>query len=252
MTKRKIGIVGCGPAGLLAAHSAVTHGHDVDIFAPEQLKSPHASATFLHRSIPGITGHEPDGEIKYLKKGQGTIYASKVYGDPTRVTSWDRIHVGSQEAWALAPAYDALWDLYSGLISEMRIGATSLQEMSRSFDRVYNSAPAREMCYDEHNFAYREIKVLDGYPDQTHYEPNMMIYSGAPSDKWYRASDIFGTRTTEFAYDGWGFSNGIKVVGNDCTCHMNIKRIGRWGTWTPGVLMHHAFEAVEDEMQRLF
>lgn len=86
---------------------------------------------------------------------------------------------------------------------------------------------------------------------------NSMVYNGDPRVAWYRSSDLFGVKSTEFAsapplLAGQKLREGMKVLPTDCDCFPNIVRAGRWGRWKPGVLLHHAFEtaqrAVRDAM----
>jgi hypothetical protein len=37
-------------------------------------------------------------------------------------------------------------------------------------------------------------------------------------------------------------------LSNECDCHPEIIRMGRYGEWTKGVLVHHVFERVESLM----
>ncbi|HEY7420289.1 MAG TPA: hypothetical protein VH593_34240, partial [Ktedonobacteraceae bacterium] len=80
-------VLGCGPAGLLAAHACSLNGADVRIFS---LKRPSyiSGAQYLHQAIPGLSG-APDGDIMITKVGTREGYAKKVYGNANKATSWE-------------------------------------------------------------------------------------------------------------------------------------------------------------------
>lgn len=256
----EVAIVGCGPSGMLAAHAAVLAGSQPTLFSKKAEQSPHAAATFLHRGIPDLTGRA-DAKIRFDRIGSSRGYAEKVYHDPDRATSWSRFPSGEVAAWALAPVYDELWARYRGLVSEVEIDPEGIRNLLESFPLVVNTAPAWCVCEGDHAFHKRDIWILDEAPDFVH--PNTMVYNGLRGDDWYRASDIFGTRSTEYTANNpsvIGYArlptekgkdisialgpNGVKVIGTDCDCHPDLLRAGRWGTWRPGELMHQAFEAV--------
>jgi hypothetical protein len=264
-----VAIIGSGPSGLLAAHAASLYGHIPSIFSKTKEPSPHAAATFLHRSIPDLTDGRPDSSIKISKLGSERVYAEKVYGDPERKTSWAKFRDGYHDAWALAPAYEDLWGMYSGAITELEITPTEAHGLQASYPLVFNTAPLPCLCESHlHRFDYEELWIVPGAPD--YVERNMMIYNGFPpdpermgwgTDAWTRSSDIFGTRSTEFRRPLGGAvvynhpetgtptvlarPNGQKVVETNCNCHPNIVRAGRWGTWKPGILIHQAFEEAQ-------
>lgn len=245
---REVAIIGCGPAGLLAAHAAVLADYQPVIFSKSAEPSPTARATFLHRAIPDITAAQPDGVIKLKKVGTESGYARKVYGDPFRRTSWSRfVSNAYQPAWALAPAYETLWRLYGGTVQEAEIDPEEAHELVEDYPLAINTAPAPALCGSGHEFESRALWVVEQAPDEV--GSNTMVYNGYPPDHWSRASDIFGIRSTEYTKHSnktVGAHKGMKVVSTDCDCHPKIHRAGRWGTWRQGVLVHQAFEYTFD------
>jgi hypothetical protein len=246
MTK-EVAIIGCGPAGLLAAHAAELQGFEPVIYSKEVRKSPHANATYLHAAIPELTSESPDANIRFAKVGDGSGYAAKVYGEADRPTSWEKFDEGCHPAWALAPVYGDLWSLYRGSVKRAVADDALAVELVRNYGLVINTAPANCLCHDmTHEFRSRDIWVKDGAPKGV--PENTMVYNGSPRWPWYRSSDIFGTRSTEYPCEAENhdpdLKRGIKVMGTNCDCHPAILRAGRWGTWEPGVLIHHAFESV--------
>src|SRR5262245_15995908 len=83
----RVVVLGCGPAGLLAAHAASLYGCDVRILSIRQ-PSIISGAQFLHEHIPGVTG-DIDGHVLFMKAGTAGGYAKKVYGNSRIPTSWD-------------------------------------------------------------------------------------------------------------------------------------------------------------------
>lgn len=242
----EVAIIGCGPAGMLAAHAVVRAGHTPVIFSKTVERSPHARAVFLHHAIPDLTADEPDGQILFHKVGNGHGYAQKVYGDPEAPTSWEKFDAGHIDAWALAPVYADLWCRYSGMVKQMEAGPDEITALLDAAPVVINTAPLPDLCNDDkHVFPSRPIWIRDDLPHEVLSLTNTMMYSGQPHHDWYRCSDLFGTTSTEFAGEQEGARKGIKVLPTSCDCHPAMFRAGRWGRWTPGVLLHHAYFQAE-------
>lgn len=238
----KIAVIGCGPAGLLAAHAAVLKGHEVKLWALEAKPSPHARATYLHRSIPELTSADPDAMIKFHAVGSPMSYSQKVYGDPRRSTSWATFaRSGERPAWALAPVYEDLWERFERHVYEWEVTYRTIAGLHASFDLVINTAPAPAMCERNHEFKSHDIWVKP----ESWLPENTMCYNGLPGTNVIRESNIFGAEATEYNVSVPGASKGIKVGGTDCDCHPKMVRAGRWGTWKSGVLVHHAFEVAD-------
>jgi hypothetical protein len=252
----EVAVIGCGPAGLLAAHAVALEGHTPVVFSKEAIKSPNARATFLQAPIPDLTSQEPDSTVRIGTIGSAEGYAQKVYGDPSRRTSWSRY---SQErergAWALAPVYDDLWDLYQGSVREVEVTYGIASAIKEDHRLVINTAPLPSLCEGSCYFPRRDIWVLDWVPQMTErrlqgYE-NFMVYNGHWQYGWSRASRLFGVDATEFPHEVPGASKGIKVLPGRCDCHPGIVRTGRWGTWQPGVLVHNAFYTAQEAVRAM-
>lgn len=237
-------VIGCGPAGLLAAHEVVLSGKVPTILSREVQPSPHAKAVFLHEPVAGISDKEPDARVVLRKVGAGHGYAAKVYGDPEAPTSWERFLEGHIDAWALKPIYGRLWELLHPFVRECEVNAEVAKDLAESFPLVINTAPAPALCRGRHKFPGKAIWVRDGLPISVLELDNAMIYNGQPGVGWYRCSDLFGTKSTEFAHPVRGAREGIKVLPTNCDCNPKIVRAGRWGQWQPGVLLHHTVERV--------
>jgi threonine dehydrogenase-like Zn-dependent dehydrogenase len=238
---REVAIIGCGPAGLLAAHAAVLADYSPVIYSKEANPSPIHPAVYLHQAIPDVSG---EADVMTIAKwGSARGYAERVYGDPDRPVSFAFLATGGHDAWPLAPIYKHLWRLYSGAVREAEIGPEEAVALDWSYRTVINTAPASALCHAGHEFPSRPIWIEDGAP--AYVRQNTMLYNGFSgfSPDWYRASDCFGVRSTEYAHRRANAREGVKVAGagTDCDCHSTIIRVGRWAEWTPGVLLHHAF-----------
>lgn len=257
-------ILGCGPAGLLAAHAIEQLGgrpHIISLKAKSRL----SGAQYLHKPISGLTG-DPHGLIRTYKYGTKEGYAKKVYGDPSAPCSWDD-QVAGREAWDLRRVYDELWDRYQNRIQDAAVSMSDLSAFQAAWRLVLNTIPAMKCCYQRdltrapngvHEFDWETMWTLDyASPDVA---DNTVLYSGDPANFWYRASRVFGHASTEFTdfsqpSSGTDLYNdgrerikgviyphkGIKVKGTNCDCFPGIKRIGRFGTWQKGYLVHQAY-----------
>src|SRR5215470_19138644 len=99
----KVAVLGCGPAGLMAAYACTVEGLTPHIYSKPN-KSIIIGAQYLHLPIPNITLPEPEVEIKYVKVGTPEGYARKVYGNEAAPTSWDRFSEGLHKGWGLREA----------------------------------------------------------------------------------------------------------------------------------------------------
>jgi cation diffusion facilitator CzcD-associated flavoprotein CzcO len=246
MNGADVAIIGCGPAGLLSAYAVTRGGGSVDIYSDRPEPSPMARGVYLHEAIPDLTSPNPDGHIVFRKVGTEEGYATKVYGYPVRRTSWSRFDEGLHAAWALAPAYHALWERYRDRVRRLRATPEVARELADAYTLVINTAPAHVICEGgQHVFESSPIWLVSAAPPFV--QPNSVIYSGLDTHPWYRAQDLFGWRVTEFARKppGTPSREGFKVVSTNCDCHPGIMRNGRYGMWTPGILLHAAFKRAE-------
>jgi hypothetical protein len=262
-TSADVLILGCGPAGLMAAQAVWSMGglpHIVSI----KVKSELQGAQYLHEPIPGVTG-APDGVITTLRRGTREGYATKVYGDPTLPCSWDD-QVEEREVWDLRRAYQTLWDRYQSFIIDAEIKRRNLAEFAHNWPLVISTIPATRLCapawgrmmegLDHHEFGWKSMYTIDYASHEV--ADNTVLYSGAPEHSWYRASRVFGYASTEWTAPPQMFGGayltperdlprifplkkGIKVMGTTCDCFPKIKRAGRFGTWRKGYLTHHAY-----------
>lgn len=241
---RRVAILGCGPAGLIAAHAATLQGCEVTVYSDKH-KSPMGGAQYLHEPVPGINNDEPDGMITYAKMGSADGYALKVYGDADAPTSWEQFEVGDHMAWSLRNTYNALWDLYERRVDNRHMSAQVLAEVALHHDLVISSIPAFNLCSSAtHKFHKARIML---HPSSPSAIDNLVVYSGREEDRWYRTSTIFGEQWTECpagvqkVVQGAFWSTGYKPLDTDCDCFPEVVRVGRFGKWKKGVLVHQVF-----------
>lgn len=247
--KMNVCILGCGPAGLLAAHAANQFGAEVSIVS-RLTKSRIPGAVFLHESIPGLTAPNPDGMVKFIKHGNKQGYAAKVYGNMDADCSWDLFQEGERPAWSMFILYDKLWSRYRSRIRDQVINPIIMDDiMLEGFDIIISTIPAPFLCYNNHNFEKQEIHVLDKTVDRS--LKNAIVYNGCQQDDWYRTSKLFGAEATEstkpFSIEEARNlnairSNGYKPLRTNCNCYPDIERVGRFGRWEKGILVHHTYK----------
>lgn len=259
----KVVILGCGPAGLFAAHAAVESGCEVVILSKPR-KSYMRGAQYLHRPIPGLSG--APFQIDYRLEGTVEGYRDKVYGDMTDVQVSPSTLTGTADAWDIREAYDAAWERYGKLVLPYDVQVDGLWHPHlRSADLIISTVPAPLLCHNpEHIFESQKVwatdfiryrgafvKDADGKLDD-----NIVVCSGDPDDWWYRVSRIHGWENTEYPWSRKPDTDRVweveKPISNTCTCHPYVARLGRYGSWTKGVLSDSAYyetEAIVNEVR---
>lgn len=245
----RVTILGCGPAGLLAAHAAVQAGLDPVIYSVKKASVIHG-AQYLHDHIPGLTDKEPDGMLSYTKLGTREGYAAKVYGDPDAPVSWDVFKEGDHPAWRMIEIYDELRRLYWPRVYNRVIGPEDIGPIADGADLTLCTLPASELCQrPAHKFDFQRVTISDRSQLDPSVE-NAIVYNGTAEDRWYRTSSIFGHDGTEWSSHrghpiGEKIVGGIKPLRTDCTCHYrhsDFYRLGRFGQWEKGVLVSDAYK----------
>lgn len=237
-------ILGCGPSGLLAAHAAYLRGVE-PIILSRRIKSVIGGAQFLHDPIPGITALEPEGHISFLKIGHPEGYAKKVYGRPDAETSWQSFPGGPRACWSMDRMYENLWGLYANSIIEYMVTPDQVGDLLGQYKTIISTIPAGSLCsHSEHQFKGQSVWIGNsawrGCPE------NSIVYNGHPGDHWYRTSRIFGHEATESTTPFPHAQTGVKPLSTDCDCLPEVHRVGRFGTWKKGVLVHHAFHQAQE------
>jgi len=253
-----IAILGCGPAGLLAAHAAQQRDIPYIVYSIREPSKIHG-AQFLHEDIPGLTPEEPDGMVTFEFRGTKEGYAKKVYGDSSIDVSWDR-YSGEVPAWDLRTLYDAMWRTHYDNIFDVEIRGEFIQKLLRDEDLILSTINPLGYCQHQddlsHTFSVQPIQVY-----QTSFieiDDNTVVYSGDPADTWMRCSRLFDDLSAEcpggsVMLPGERIARVNKPLFTDCDCYMeeNFHRLGRYGEFKRGLLVNDAFHKAEgllDEM----
>lgn len=267
---KRAAVLGCGPAGLFAAHALIENGWSVSIFSKRR-KSEMFGAQYLHAPIPGLTESRPQ-TVRYQLAGTPDGYREKVYGVNAVTVSVDNLEPYHQ-AWDIREAYDNAWQRYFPLITDQQVGHEflgvslwgSTPEPSevmldhRSFDAVVNSIPLNTLCHqrDVHQFHQTSIWAYGDAPERGQFasyrpRPFTVECDGTPGRGWYRASNVFGYVSMEWPGGKRpplpGISQVVKPIFTDCDCYRSrsfgtpFVNVGRYGSWTKGVLSHHAYQ----------
>lgn len=263
MTKgQRIVVLGCGPAGIFAAHAAHMMGAEVEIYSRKR-RSEMFGAQYLHRPIPGLTSSGPEA-IGYSLMGTAEQYAEKVYGDERpQFVSPDTL-VGRHNGWDIREAYYAGYAAYEDRITDVKIDKQAFygahtDEQAPIFEammdwprtQIISTIPAYLICARAHTFTGRSIWAIGDAPERGQHvdipvPPNEVICNGEPSPSWYRAANVFGHKTIEWPLHSKpplaDVAEVRKVVSTDCKCWQpKVWRAGRVGTWSKRVLSDSAF-----------
>lgn len=226
---KSVAVVGCGPSSLAAAWAATGLGCSVEVFAPKR-KSPLRGPIYLRQPVPGITMTHPDGYIRESMIG-GTIldYRRKLYGDTSIAINGT---FESRHAWRMHETYDALWEKFEGMITDLTVTPGLLGGMLESFDLIVNTAPASQFCIKpEHTFLFKHVAITKGCA--VSQSDNTVIMNGSDDHDWVRSSKIFGWEATEWpaAKAPAGALTISKPLSTTCDCFPGVFRVGRFGAW---------------------
>lgn len=248
-------VLGCGPSGLIAAHTLSEFGAEVQVASRGVEKSIIYGAQFLYEPIPGLSSPHPDGMLHNIYLGDVETYREKIYGDPTIKTTWDNKEgAESEPVWSLHSTYSMLWERYRHRIHDMNVTPDLLPWKIQEYDLVVSSIPANAICVDEaHVFSRYKVRILR----QSHQQrllpgdSNICIYNGLREDTWFRFSHMFG-QNGGFEFPIWNISEGSVVISKptvtDCDCWPQILRVGRYGRWDMKTNTHHSWAIVEGEL----
>lgn len=260
-SKPNVAVLGCGPAGLMAAHATRISGGNVAIFSRKQ-KSPLYGAQYLHAPIPGVTDPSDSVTVDYILRGHIQDYRRKVYGQSWDGTvSPDELE-STHEAWDIRETYDRLWQMYQEKIIDTGIDGAAINQMkaSKRFNLIINTIPLNMLCFRGHTFRYSTVVAAGDAPalgidigTLYHCEPDTVVCNGEEAPSWYRLSRIFGHTTVEWP-DGTKppvgtASQVIKPLEHNCDCFPDVMNVGRYGSWSKGVLSHTAYQKVYERME---
>lgn len=250
-----IAVLGAGPVGTIACHTIELYGHKpqlIGIGIPSVIRG----AQYIHHAINELTPMEPEGMVRYVKRGTREGYALKVYGDEQADCSWDRFE-GELPMWNIAAHYTELFDKYFRGMIDTEIRAPMIHDLLEEYDLVFSSITPQGYCEQEHDFEWQTVVLSD----ENHLDEdlNCIVYSGLEEDPFYRLSNLFGLQQAEYpsreASKRLGHKGNSKTVrkplGTDCDCFMdNAKfvRMGRYGEFRKNLLVTDAFDTVCEEL----
>ena len=252
---KNIGVLGCGPTGLLVAHAIEQAGHVPHIIS-EKKKSDIPGSQHLHGPVPGVTPQYPEGTIQFVRIGTAGEYARKVYGDEKRETGWDN-YWQVYPSWNVIKAYDTLWERFEDDISDMKVERTDIPELLYMYDMVISTIPHWLLCErpGDHVFRNQQYWIRRLPTPEADKDHEIVVYNGLRSDHWYRWSILGGlcsietTSWMDTGSDDW--EEGIKAIDNNCDCWPTIHRCGRWAEWTHGVTMYKSYQKATEIMEEI-
>lgn len=253
----KVAVLGCGPAGLLVAHAATQMGAEVRVFSKKR-KSQMYGAQYLHGPIPGITDKEPDGPVKVKLLGTPDGYRRRVYGDNWHGKVSPDDLLGDHDAWNLRIAYDKLWSLYVDNVYNGQLYPEVIDRIQEKHEITVSTVPGPILCTKSHDFLSQEIWAAGDAPEEGVFIPypcpaNTIICNGKDEESpvWYRVSNIFGQKTVEWPGEipeppVETVARVTKPLQTNCNCRPEIVRLGRYGAWRKGVLVHEVYAQAKE------
>lgn len=246
----KVAVLGCGPAGLLAAHAIVLSGHEPVVLSRKE-RSVIPGSVYLHESVPEVTSAYPENFVQYIRLGTAEGYARKVYGDGARNTGWEN-YFQTYPSWNAVACYEKLWEMYENRISDVLIDQETLNVITGNYPIIISTLPAPGMCSDPERHSFNGvpyyIRTLPLPPMDAHRD--VVVYNGLANDPWYRWSVLSGVCSIESTIDIWEERIvGTKATTTDCDCWPQIVRAGRWAEWRHGVLLNDAYKTALSVMK---
>ena len=252
---KNIGVLGCGPTGLLVAHAIEQAGHVPHIISKKE-KSDIPGSQHLHGAIPGLTSEYPEGTIQFVRIGTAKEYAMKVYRDPERETGWDH-YWQVYPSWNVLRAYDELWRRYEDQISDLMILHEDMPALISMYDSIISTIPMWGLCLrpEEHEFRSQDYWIKRLPTPEADKDHEIVVYNGLRSDHWYRWSILGGLCSIEST--SWmdtgdpEWEKGVKAIDNNCDCWPTVHRCGRWAEWTHGITMYTSYVKATRIMESL-
>ena len=249
----RVVVLGCGPAGLAAAAAAVGSGHEAILISSTDKPSPIYGCQYLHAPIPGYE-KVPAVPVHYVLKGTPEGYRKKVYGEDWEGKVSPEDFVGEHTAWDIRETYRRLWadlieSLAVALIKRRVVRGMIPHIRSLRPDLIVSTIPVSALCEDpRHEFRTMMI-FANGATEPDIYDDNTVVCDGTDETNWYRMSNVFGYRTTEWPGTRMPPTSSkavpvTKPLSTTCNCHQEVLRVGRYGTWTKARLVHEVYPAV--------
>lgn len=247
----KVGILGAGITGLLAAEALHTLGIDYQIMDREPTKpgGGFAGLHYLHDAcgmnlgrgvvFNFVAGYNP--RIGTLPHEQ---YAEKV-GLPVN-NSMERLKT-YEVVYDMEGAHQKLLIRHGHKIMKMEADSEILDKLVFYFDRVISTIPLWAL-FPEANCPKQEVGLIERLPALEgvfQSKPNFVVYNVNMKSPWYRASRIFGEENMELARPFPTGSKTYKIFDTDFVLpeeyQGKLLLMGRYGTWKRSYLAHHAY-----------
>ena len=249
---KQAAVLGCGPAGLFAAHGLIEAGWDVVVISKKR-RSEMFGAQYLHKPIKGLSDILAVRSIEYKLLGTPEEYRQKVYGNRPVTVSPERL-AAEHDAWDIRAAYYAAWFRYEERILNIeRIAPELVHEWESQFPLIVSTIPAPVLCEkpEFHSFASANVWAIGDAPERGIFapvktDPFQVLLNGEPDVGWYRASNVFDYRTVEWPGRRKppleGVAQVVKPISTNCDCFPDVRRAGRYGAWNKSALVHTAYE----------
>lgn len=269
-------VLGAGPAGLLAAHTAVQAGASVRVWSfggtSGPVKSELHGCQYLH--APVLDGLGEGTRVDYTLSGDPIAYREKVYGEnwQGQVSPDEYGPQRDHRAWDLRLAYDRLWGWWSHRITATdRMNAFAIQAflIKSPADLIISTIPAPSLCWantpgaetDKECVFRSQMIWAMGEASMRLPIPcpeNTVVCDGTRDVGWYRKARVFGHTTVEYPWrDGKkpplnAVAPVQKPLSTTCDCHLEsgrLVRVGRFGVWRKGYLVHEVVKDVRHAVQ---
>jgi hypothetical protein len=204
-----------------------------------------------------VTDRDKHVTVEYMLRGTPEDYRRRVYGQMWDGTVSPEDLADDHQAWDIRETYDRLWEMYGGYVQDVEVESAGIRGLlnSRDVDLIINTIPLPSLCYKGHIFRGTKIIAAGDAPDMGidvgsiyRCPPDTVICNGNPEPSWYRISNIFGHTTVEWPQSIkppiGSAAEVIKPTEHNCDCWPDLLNVGRYGSWTKGVLSHTAYDTV--------
>lgn len=264
-------VVGAGPAGLLSAWALRTAQWDVTIvdrdcgFYPGRI----FSLQYLHD--PCGLDSVRSFDLEYVVMGEdcaleassneeeyqeavAQFYNLKLGRPIDSENSTQFLWRSPVKVWSLKDAYRSLWQIFKNKMLIHQMSWDRIVDKTAMYDVVVSTVPLDKLL-PAMTWPVRVGRIaMDWVPSYLEREDDVCLYNVDSEVPWYRATVMDGGKATEFVKDpdsAWLEQNGVpslhplrKVDSGASLPQLpaNLLLTGRWGSWDPAKLTHHAYQ----------
>lgn len=271
----KVAVIGAGPAGLLAAWGAIQEPEvSVRLFDPNPEYRPDRifSLQYLHSPVnlqftarrlrlyyqvqyaPGMSD-----QIYKDREAAKNLYNLKLGRPLNEENSTKFLWDSPVSVYSLKDAYRFLHNHFRSKIqNEKLLFDDIIGPLAEEYDVVVSTAPLDKL-FPTRSWPARVSFISMAYTPVKHHAENTCVYNLDPDIPWTRATRLDGGTATEWASqpgsvieldkDVASMTRPLrKVVRADWYPPLprNVVLAGRWGSWDPSQLTHHAFYKARD------